>query len=179
MKHLDEIRAKVRSASRSAAPPPWTHITTIAVGGVRAIGFDRNSELFLVVSSQGRGVIDAVSGEKVARDADEYYEDAQHLEAEGIGPLASHTIRTAGLSGGGLPLKTADMWSIELVTMDWPVTDVLLFPPGAWLYGSLHKKPDSFTKLVSESELRAAGFSYSGRSLVVATSSDITIFGRP
>src|SRR5262249_26293312 len=111
-------------------------------------------------------------------DRAEYSEDGRHLEAEGIGPLANATIRMAGLAGGGLPRGTSDRWSIELVTMDWPVTHILLFPPDSWVYGSLHQKPDTFTKLASESELRAAGFSYSGRSLLVATSSDIAIFGR-
>jgi hypothetical protein len=178
MKHLDGIRSKVRSKSLSAPPPPWQHVSTVAVGGLTAVGFDRNSELLLVVSSGGRGVIDATSGENVARDAAEYFEDEQYLEAEGIGPLANTIVRVAGLAGGALPRGTSDMWSVELVTMEWPVTDVLLFAPGAWLFGSLHGKPDSFTKLAAESEVRAAGFSYSGRSLIIATSSDIAIFGR-
>jgi hypothetical protein len=123
-------------------------------------------------------VIDAISGEKVARDAAEYFENERYLEAEGIGPLSRTIVRVAGVAGGALPRGTSDMWSVELVTMEWPVTDVLLFAPGASLFGSLHGRPDSFTKLASESEVRGAGFSYSGRSLIVATSSDITIFGR-
>ena len=178
MKHLDGIRAKVRNASRAAPPAPWKHVATIAIGGLTAVGFDRDSELLLVVSDQGRGVIDASSGEKVARDATEYYEDDRYLEVGGIGPLSNVIVRVAGLAGGALPRGTSDMWSVELVAMQWPVTDVLLFPPGAWLYGSLHGKPGGFTKVASEPELRAAGFSYSGRSLIIATSSDVTIFGR-
>jgi hypothetical protein len=152
---------------------------TIAVGGLTAVGFHRDSELLLVVSAQGRGVIDAASGQRVARDAADYYEDGQHLEAEGIGPLLGNNIRIAGLAGGGLPQGTSDGWSVELTTMDWPSTDVLLFPPGSSLYGPVHTGPDTFTKLASESGLRAAGFSSSGRTLLIATSSDVTLFGRP
>jgi hypothetical protein len=178
MKHLDGIRAKIRSTPRGAPPSPWKHVTTIAIGGLTAVGFDRDSELLLVVSSRGRGVIDATSGAKVARDDTEYYEDDRYLEAAGIGPLSNAIVRLSRLAGGGLPRGTSDGWSVELVAAEWPVADVLLFAPGAWLYGSLHGKPDEFTKVASESELRAAGFSYSGRSLIVATSSDIVIFGR-
>jgi len=178
MKHLDPIREKIRSAPIEAPPKPWRLIDTFAIGGLRSVGFDRRSELLLIVSAQGRGVIDASSGSKMARDANEYYEREQYLEAEGIGPLAGTIVKTAGILGGGLPVTTEDMWSLEVVTLDWPVSEVLLFSQGSWLYGSLHGRPDTFVKLASESELRAAGFSYSGKSLVIATSSEVVIFGR-
>jgi hypothetical protein len=51
----------------------------------------------LVVSSQGRGVIDCLTGEKVAPDDEEFYENETSLEAQGIGILSDRTIRMSGL----------------------------------------------------------------------------------
>ncbi len=176
--HLEGLKRRVRDAVRSPPPAPWVCVADLAVGGLSAVGFDRHSERLLIVSSQGRGLVDCTSGQRLARDHGEYYGDEQQLEAEAIGPLAGTIIRMAGLHGGGLPLTTEDGWSLELVTMDWPHTDVLLLAPGSWLYGSLHGKESSFYKIATDSELRACGFSYTGRSLVVATSSDLVIYAR-
>jgi len=177
-KHLDELRAQLRRLSRVAPPQPWRAVATVAVGGLRAIGFDRTSELLLVVSSSGRGVFDCASGTRVARDDEEYYEGERTLEAPGVGPLEGMTVRMSGLFGGGLPTMSADGWSIEVITLDWPEKEVLLLPPKSNLFGTLYGRPPSIHKIASDSELRACGFSYSGRSLVIATTSDLTIYGR-
>ena len=149
-----------------------------AVGGLRAVGFDRVTELLLVISSSGRGVIDCRTGSKVARDSEEYTKDEQYLEAEGIGPLAGRMLTMAGLLGGGLPKSTSDGWSVEVVALAWPMGDILLLEPFSTLYECLRGKPSRFHKIGSESELRAVGFSYSGLSFIVATSSDIAVFSR-
>lgn len=176
--HLDPLKKKLRALHQVAPPSPWRQVATIAVGGLRSVGFDRNSELLLVISSAGRGVIDCRTGTKVARDYNEYYEHEQFLEAEGIGPLQGQTVRISGLLGGGLPVSTLDGWSVELVSLDWPVTDILLVEPSSFLYGSLYGKPAIFHKIGAESELCACGFSYIGNSLVVASPSDVAIFSR-
>lgn len=176
--HLDPLKEQLRALQTVAPPSPWRRVAIVAVGGLRSIGFDRGSELLLVVSSAGRGVIDCRSGEKVARDYDDFYEDEQFLEADGIGPLQGQTVRVSGLFGGGLPISTQDGWSVELVTLDWPVKDILLLEPFSFLYGSLYGKPTAFHKIGAESELRACGFSYTGNTLVIATSSDVAVFSR-
>ena len=176
--HPDPLRTHLSALPKVAPPKPWRRSTIMAVGGLRAIGFDRDSELLLIVSASGRGVVDCRSGERIARDAEDYWEDEQFLEAAGIGPLAGKTLRVAGLTGGGLSLCTADGWSIELATLDWPATEILLLEPGADLYTPLTDKPLAVHKLHTELALRACGFSYSGESFAVATSSDVAIYTR-
>jgi len=143
------------------------------------VGFSPSSDLLLVTSSQGRGVFDCRSGERLARDGDESgdFEDPVQLEANGIGPV-SGTVRMSGLYGGGLPNSTADGWSAERLSLDWPVETLLLFAPGSTLHWQVDGKPPVFTKVYLGSEIRAWGFSPTGRSLVVATSSDLTAYGR-
>lgn len=176
--HLDPLRVELGSLKLTHPPSPWRKVSMIAVGGLRAVGFDRQSELLLVVSYAGRGVIDCKTGERIARDDSEYFEDTRFMEAAGIGPLEGQTVRVAGGQGGGLPTSTQDGWSIEVVTREWPEHEVLMLAPFASLYDCLQGKPSRFNKIAVESELRASGFSYTGRTLIVASSSDMLIFGR-
>ena len=65
--------------------------------------------------------------------------------------------------------------------LDWPEESLLLMQPmqpGSWIYETRPGRSAEFTKVAVESELRAWGFSPTGKSLVVATSSDVTIFSR-
>ena len=75
-------------------------------------------------------------------------------------------------------MGTKDGWFAERLVLDWPDESLLLTPPGSWVYGVLHGKPHDFTKVFEDCEIRAWGFSWTGRTLLLATSSDITIYGR-
>src|SRR5450631_1343055 len=105
MDHLEPIRLRVRSAPVVNPPPPWKRLAVHAVGGLTEVGFAEDSDCLLVVSSQGRGVIDCRTGERVARDRGEpdgSWYDERRLRAQGIGPLDGQVVRLAGLHGGGL-----------------------------------------------------------------------------
>jgi hypothetical protein len=176
--HLNPLRNKLLSLNIGEIPSPWKRVATVSVGGLRSLGFDQESENLLIVSSQGRGVIDCLTGEKIARDDEEFYEGETKLEAQGIGVLRDRTIRMSGLFGGGLPIITEDGWQLESVTLKWPEQMLILLPPGSHLYGLVTRHPDSMTKIFEDSCIRAYGFSYTGRSLVIAITSDVTIFVR-
>lgn len=182
--HLLPLIKRVRAAPVQAPPKPWRLLAAHAVGGLTDVGFGRGSDLLLVVSSQGRGVLDCLTGTRVARDPDvpeideEQWQDEYELEAQGIGPLEGQAVRTSGLAGGALALVTRDRWSVERLALDWPSESLLLVPPGSWIYETRAGRASDFTKIAEESEVRAWGFSPTGRSLVLATSSDVTIFGR-
>lgn len=168
------------SLPRAAPPAPWRKSTDAAVGGLTDVGFEASSDFLLVVSGQGRGVFDCTIGRRVARDdGEDYVFDTSNLVAEGIGPLKGKYIRMSGLHGGGLVRGTADGWSIFSDPTKWPETDLFL---GADFQDLLYKPPgtsDKKTKLaVNTSELRAFRFSPTGRSFVIATSSDVCIFSR-
>jgi hypothetical protein len=53
-----------------------------------------------------------------------------------------------------------------------------LIPPGGDIYSEYLGRPILFTKVAVEREVRAWGFSPTGRSLVLATSSDLIVWGR-
>ena len=139
---------------------PWKKVAYLAVGGLTEVGFAAGS-LLLVVSHQGRGVVDLASGELLARDRRETgaWFDAARTAALGIGPLDGAWIGVCGLAGGQLPRATADGWhagiSGDHVTVSAPGRQPLL---------------------VSESEeIRAVGFSPDGTTFIIATSPGLAI----
>ena len=84
----------------------------------------------------------------------------------------------AGLFGGGLPTSTIDGWQLKSVTLNFPEKMILLVEPGSDLYGSVYKRADNFIKVEHDAEIRAYGFSYTGKSFIIATTSDVTIYAR-
>lgn len=93
-------------------PSAWEKLADVAVGGLTEVGFVPGSSLLLVVSHQGRGVLDLVTGERVARDRQERgsWFDGVRPAALGIGPVDGRWIEVAGLAGGQLPVTTANGW---------------------------------------------------------------------
>jgi hypothetical protein len=175
--YQEAIVARVLAAPIGPPPPPWRELDVIATGGLTEVGFARGSDLLLVCSHVGRGVFDGLTGERLARDRSEAFDaDLAELEAEGIGPLAGQRIRMAGLHGGGLAASTPDGWSVERLTLDWPDDELLLVPPG----GSIYPPRPVFHRLegAGVTSLRAFGFSPTGRTLVIATSSELVLASR-
>jgi len=176
--HLNRLRQQLLSLQILPPPDPWHERVRMQVAGLRGVGFDRTSELLLVVSDSGRSVIDCKSGRTVASDTDEYYEDEGLLEATGIGPLEGRTVRMSGSLGGGLPISTADGWSVECIALEWPSYEYLLMEPFASVHDSFHWIPGKVHKIGRATNSLAFGFSYVGASLVVATPCDVTVYGR-
>ncbi|MEV4435762.1 hypothetical protein [Streptomyces sp. NPDC049585] len=187
--YQQRLREAVLAAPVVEAPAPWERVgrTCIPVGGLLGIGFavDPGSghDLVMVVSTGGHGLFDAVTGEKIAREYDPDGEDATpdgvaDLTCPGLGPVAGTRVHIAGLFGGGLHSGTGDGWCVEAVGPDWPAHRVLLSAGGGIRRGA-HGESWWHVFHAHYSEFRAAGFSPSGRTLAVATSSDLSLWTRP
>lgn len=179
--HLRDAWARAVDAPESPPPAPWRRVHEIHIGGLTDVGFARDSDLLLVVSHDGRGVLDCISGSKLARDRDTQGArwDGANLEAEGIGPLAGVRVRVAGIHGGGLARLTADGWSAERMPFAWPRESFFLVPPGRALLNDVQGEPPQFTKLAEGAGVRAFGFSPTGRTLVIAGGDGVTVMTRP
>lgn len=161
-------------------PAPWRRVTLLSMGGLTDVGFANSSDLLLVISSAGRSVVDGAKGVVVARDDEDDFEfDAGNLLAEGIGPLEGVMVRTGGMRGGGLSARTPDGWGLEHHPLSWPDDELFLSPPGQTMLWTAPGQPVSLTKFAGfASEIRAFGFSPTGRCFALATASDVTIYGR-
>ena len=175
--HLIPVVKRIEALAVSAPPSPWRLTVQSGIGGLTDVGFGPDTDLLLVVSSQGRGLFDCTTGERVARDGDvkSDFHDASRLLADGIGPLDGISVPTAGLNGGGVSRGTSDGWSVDDFTLDWPHHTLLLNGPFSWPYDI----NGQLWKIGAEPEVRAFGFSTTGLSLVIATSSDVTAWSRP
>ncbi|QKZ04049.1 hypothetical protein [Pseudomonas eucalypticola] len=75
--HLTPLRCAIHDRKMTPPSSPWIEAARYCVAGLFDIGFHRDSELLLVVSSSGRGVFDCLTGAKIARDyADDVLTDA-------------------------------------------------------------------------------------------------------
>src|SRR5882672_12480209 len=175
MDYTQGIKQRLQKFQLKAPPLPWHHRGSQPVGGLREIGFADGTDHLLVVSESGRGIFDALTGQRLARDPqplDPSWYDEIRLIAKGFGPLASHSIRIAGLMGGGLPLTTADRWHLQALTLEWPDISVFLEPPGTSVLVERMSSGCVRLDLAGAGEFRACGFSATGQSFVIATSAD-------
>lgn len=159
------------------APQGWKNTGKFAVGGLREIGFSKRSELLLVVSISGRGVIDGTLGNKIARDEEgegDWYEPAKLL-CLGIGPLQDEHVQIAGLHGGGLPTSNSIGESLDMVSHRWPKSDLIFCPPSK---SALIEGHQAGCVTIASDYIRAFGFSWSGNSFAYATESDVTVYSR-
>ena len=180
-KHLRPRLKFLQSLPVCAPPSPWEKVGTHAVGGLIDVGFETDSDLLLVLSSgNGRGVFDCLNGARVGRDYDQDYPfNTQSLIADSMPPMREPKIRTAGLHGGGLAKGTEDGWHIEKDPTLWPHSNLYLFSGSQRLFWKREGENDQVTKVASDSgEVRVFGFSPTGRSFIVAYSSDLEIYSR-
>ncbi|MER5918214.1 hypothetical protein ABT124_50305 [Streptomyces sp. NPDC001982] len=185
------MRNRLLAAPVMPAPEPWRPVFEyeygVPVGGLLGIGFatdpDTSHDLVMVVSHDGHGLFDAVTGEKIARDRDPAPEDSTpdavaDLSCPGLGPITGNRVRIAGLFGGGLHTTTEDGWTLEVVTPAWPNERVLLSLDGGFPHAGPHGEDWWHIFHSNYSTFRAAGFSPSGRTIAVATSSDLSLWTR-
>ncbi|MFF7926467.1 hypothetical protein ACFZDP_35940 [Streptomyces mirabilis] len=185
------LRDRFLAAPVVPAPEPWQPVFEyeygVPVGGLLGIGFASHPtsghDLVMVVSRDGHGLFDAVTGEKIARDRDPDPEDSTpdavaDLSCSGLGPVAGSRVRIAGLFGGGLHTTTADSWTLEVVSPDWPNERVLLSHDGGMPHSGPHGERWWHLFHSHYSELRAFGFSPSGQTLAIETSSDLSLWTR-
>jgi hypothetical protein len=169
----------------SGLPAPWRRVTTYAVGGLEYVGYAEDLDLLLVLSSEGRSLYDCRDGTLLARDRAEHAVNTVKLTARAIGPLHNEPVRVAGLYGGGLPLTARDGWMLQ-VDHDYhrpepngrayPNVSVYITDARSWKAGTYAVK--ALAARTFPCELRACGFSETGKSFVVATSCELTIFAR-
>jgi hypothetical protein len=157
-------------------PNGWKK-STFAIGGLTEIGFSKhNPNLLLVISSQGRGIIDCEKNELIERDNDTNWDwiNSYEMTSQGIGVLSGEIIFVSGLHGGGLPLMNKNGDGLLYMATEWPIID-LIFEPN---FKSIYKENEAKEcfRIFHDYELRTYGFSYDGETFVIATSSEINIY---
>lgn len=175
-KNRERLAGLLSFIPSNPAPEGWQQTGFFAVGGLTEVGFSNNAELLLVISLSGRAVIDCSTGARIARDeerdGDWYLPHVLHCM--GVGPLADEAVQIAGLHGDGLPMLTPSGESLTVVSPDWPRSNVIFCPAHKMPLLDGHQTGCCFVG--QRDEIRAAGFSWTGNSFVIATSSDVNVF---
>lgn len=173
-KRLVDLLANIQA---SDCPDGWDRVAGIAISGFIGFGFSKKiNNLALVVSTSGRALVSCDTGEKVARDYEEFGGlDDSGIFCEGIVGLSDERILIAGLNGGGLPNSTCIGESLRLYSPNWPQHDLYFCgPSGDPLF---EKFQDSCIKLRTDF-IEAFGFSWCGDYFAVASNCDFDIWKR-
>ncbi len=177
--HLHRRVGEVLAMPVSKPPSPWKELRLPLVGGLVEVGFSESNDYLLTITADGRGLIDCVTGAKVARDRDNstVWRNWPRLLAQGIGPIAEEWVSLCGLWGGGLRSNTDDGWRVDSHCFDWPKNYLILRSPrGHDILDTRY--PIDATVIGIDSEIRAFGFSVSGMNLVLATSDSLWLWRR-
>jgi hypothetical protein len=166
----DQLRETYRRKQEQTAPAPWRQWSAgdLYINGLVAVGFGPGTDLVLCYSHSGLGVVDAATGQVVARDHEDpdLPDDSYPVWVPGIGPLAGQRIPIMGLWGGGLRTMTSDRWVIHRASPNWPLDCAVLCPPE---HAELDDEETATMLLKDEKPFRAFGFSDTGKTLIVAT----------
>jgi hypothetical protein len=178
MDEMEAVRQRVREALIGEPPEPWTPMGLAPITGITEVGFAEDSELLLVLSGQSREIIDCATGKIVARDKTTEHRSSWYgphdLIGMGFGPLNGRRIALAGASGGGLPVFTRDGWGAVRLPIDWPDEYLVLMAP----FHSIYQPAAPFWKMGVAREPTAWGFSFTGNSLIAATTEGVSVFVR-
>ncbi|MCF2904565.1 hypothetical protein L0666_06165 [Octadecabacter sp. CECT 8868] len=174
------VRSELAAADPAKVAGPWAHIAALGIPYIKALGFDRVSEDMLVVTSNGQSVICGQTGDIIYRNRDEDGFDAEALKGTRLDHPANERFDMAGPFGGGLRTRLKDGWKVEQLDQYRVLTPAL---------GSIHFRgpswdgqdhDDTFHLLDrSGDSLQVLGFSWTGRTLVCATSKTLNIWARP
>jgi len=160
----------------------WKKRNEWAVGGLTEIGFQPNTDLLLVLSSQGRGLFDCVKGEKIARNNNSIYAEIcveDTGKVKGIGILEGTTIQCGGFEFPDILSKTTnDGWTVKIqkeIRSNWELKEVLT--------DVMYLQNKQLNKEIEVNVFyyninRAYGFSDTGNSFVIGTSSELKIWNR-
>ena len=152
---------------------------TFAIGGLQNIGYVPGEDLLVVLSAQGQGIFDCLTGQRIARSNEEWYPkfNDKTFSVDGFDILSNTSIPTSGIYGGDRLIKsTMDNWKVTAKTKtQWKGlratkrTKIYLYSPNNTAIQVGEDGP---------CELRAFGFSDTGKSFVIALSCELKIFSR-
>lgn len=176
-KHRNKITNILEKIPSVKSPAGWTYKGSFNVGGLEYFGFDESSDLCLVVSSNGRGIIDLAKTEKIARDySEDFHLDETLLICEGFDVLKDKTIKLAGKYGGSLlPIGSKYGDRLRRVSPLFPCEDIIYQPAFEDCFVEGHNENCVH---IYRGFLYGYGFSYSGNYFVIADDSGILFWER-
>ena len=176
--HREKINAILGKIPPAESPKGWAHRGTFAIGGLEYFGFAETSDILVVISTQGRGLIDMAKGEKIARDKSTDFDlDRTLLISKGFDILEGETIKLASKYGGSLlPVSNKSQETLVRVSPLYPCEDIIFQPPYENCFADGHFKnicSDNCVR-VYRGFLYCYGFSFSGRYFVIADECGVT-----
>ena len=153
----------------------WEHLTTISVGGLENVGFASSGNI-IILSSQGRGILDFSTGQKIFRDNRDWWQDFDKEEKviAGFGGENDAIIKLSGLHAEDyLNKTTADGWTLSAEDSQYNTIPIKKF--------YIKNSGSSVSFFIAEDgpcEVRCYGFSETEKTMIIASSCELIIWKR-
>ena len=137
----------------------------------------------LVISENGQSVLDPFSDEILYRNRDALGWGGGPMHAQRLDDPDAAPFLVAGIHGGGLLTGGKGGWTVAQFSLHLAETCFVVHPPGASIH-FLHRayrqfeKDTTFHLIARDTAPVAFGFSWSGRALALAVSSDLFVWTR-
>lgn len=159
----------------------WTKINSFAVGGLREMGFYKDTN-FLMVMSNDRGIFDCFKGEKVGRDYSDYYSEKWNSDTgmvDGFDFMVGERVHCGGFEHPDVLRKTTkDNWKTIVKNDKRPdYRDQLVDGEIMFLINENTREEIELMTFLYGID-RGYGFSNNNNCFVIATSSDLHIWKR-
>ena len=176
--HREKINSILEKIPSAQSPKGWKRKSTFAIGGLEYFGFAETSDILVVLSTQGRGLIDMAKDEKIARDnITDYPLDRMLLTGEGFDILEGKIIKLASKYGGSLlPVSNQSLETLVRVSPLYPCEDIIFQPPYENCFADGRSKNTHSDNCVRvyRGFLYCYGFSFSGKYFVIADEGGVT-----
>ncbi len=162
----------------------WQQKIVYAIGGLQNVGYVTGEDVLIVLSLQGAGIIDCLSGARLARNNKENWQEKfneKNATVIGFDFLTDVVIKTHGLFGGdSLYKRSLDGWRLSRKN-SYSIFRFLRLKSSKREIVYLHSPNMKESKVVHDAstcELRAYGFSDTGKSFIIASSCELVIYRR-
>jgi len=178
--HREKINNILEQIPSAPSPKGWKRKCEFAIGGLEYFGFSESSDILVILSTQGRGLIDMAKGEKMSRDMSmDYFLDERLLVTRGFDILEGDEIKLASKYGGSiLPVCNKSNEKLVRVSPLYPCEDIIFQPPFEDCFADGRYKNISSANCVRiyRGFLYCYGFSFSGKYFVIADDGGIIVW---
>jgi len=93
----------------------FKHIGTHSIGGLQNVGYINNSDNLIILSQQGTGVFNCLTGERIYRDNQDWWANYNQIDntIKSVELGTEENVQTSGLFGGiNLPISNNENWEL-------------------------------------------------------------------
>lgn len=173
------VREHLHLVPSQRPPQPWRYVGRFLVADLVSVGFDERAENLLIITNSEQIVIDCIQGKQIFRGLLGDRISTSERVTPATGTLAGKTVFLLNNKSYDWSQTTFDRWHCVFSKSPNGLQQVgLIMPIRKDQHRSMNLKNLRFAKIAWQRNIVTAGFSPSGRTLIVASDHDVAVYSR-